>query len=61
MLRTSSPSAAPSACALTHIPSATPACGSSVMPRYLTVFSSQPTALAEKCAPRYLPMLRKMM
>ena len=37
MLRTSSPSAAPSSCALTHIPSATPACGSSVMPRYLQI------------------------
>ena len=60
MLRISSPSA-PSACALTHIPSATPSCGSSMTPRYFCTVWSQPTALADQRAPQYLPAERAMM
>ncbi len=55
------PSAPSSAAAVSDMPSATPACGKSVMPRYFSIIGSQCVALALQRAPKYLPAERKMM
>ena len=61
MLRTTMPALPVSSMASTDIPSATPAWGRSVMPRYFTIVSLQPEIFAEKAAPVILPAERKMM
>ena len=52
---------APSCFAVTHIPSATPACGSSVIPRYRQMFSLQCVIFALVKVPKYLPRERMAM
>jgi len=43
-------------CALIAMPKATPACGNNVMPKYFLIVGSLLTSLAERFAPKYLPI-----
>ena len=60
MLRMKEPSSPPSCIAVMVMPSDTPACGRSVMPRYLQMLSSHFVAFAEAKAPMYFPAERNM-
>ena len=60
IFRISSPSL-PSCIAVAHMPSATPACGSNVIPRYLHISGEHFVSFALPKAPKYFPSERNTM